>query len=437
MNYVSAYGLTNFQSHERSVLRLVPGVNVIQGDNDVGKTALLRGIEYLVEFGAPKIRKGKGEIECVAGFLFSDGTGVERHRTEKSGKMVTGSQHYLLQHADGTEDTEDSLRSPLPPKIEQFFNMAPVVFEDGSTVSLNIEPQISKKGSFLLGAGYNGQTRLKILGTVTEQHLFDEGARDLNLQRKRKNSDHKTLRGLLTEAIEEHQRLRSLEDKEPLLIKVISLKKEHGQLTMKVVEGQRILDHIVRLASKKRAAQEALISLPPVVEARARIEELEALQRNLRPIERLFERVTSAQARLDEATASQKWTRETLDRAQELLEEAEALKSNQEKGLLNNLIVNLERLKSLKAKPVPPDLSERIQELETMAREQTRGEALFKKLDAASQKLARAETDQGMKSLAYETAKVDLFNLVEQLTTCPFAPGDIVFQAACRDALKV
>lgn len=98
--------LTNFQSHENTTVDLHPGVNVIVGSSDSGKSALVRGLRWLV-FNRPmgmsfRSHWAKKEEVRVTGET-SDGHTVTRFR----GNSTNG---YLL---DGAELTANGTEPPL------------------------------------------------------------------------------------------------------------------------------------------------------------------------------------------------------------------------------------------------------------------------------------------------------------------------------------
>ena len=66
---IESLGIRDFQSHENSILEFDPGVNVIVGQNDSGKTAIIRAL-YWVCFNRPTgdvfIRKGTSSTRVLA-----------------------------------------------------------------------------------------------------------------------------------------------------------------------------------------------------------------------------------------------------------------------------------------------------------------------------------------------------------------------------------
>lgn len=74
--------LQNFQSHKKSELVLDPGVNVIVGDSNAGKTAILRALYWLI-FGKPSgttIVRHNIKTNCTVSAALSTGEEVTRVR---------------------------------------------------------------------------------------------------------------------------------------------------------------------------------------------------------------------------------------------------------------------------------------------------------------------------------------------------------------------
>lgn len=97
MRYIQKLRLENFQSHEDTILTFEPGINLIVGSSDSGKSAILRAINFL--FHNPRnvnyLRMGTSEVRVTA--WFNDGTIVSRvkgkTRNGVTAQMPDGSQY--------------------------------------------------------------------------------------------------------------------------------------------------------------------------------------------------------------------------------------------------------------------------------------------------------------------------------------------------------
>ena len=124
--------LKNFRSYKDTAVEFAPGVNVITGENDSGKTNLLRAINLIVNnrpTGGDYRSDWGGDTEAS---LVIDNKVVGRHRTNSE-------NFYTLTHKNGKRDVFKSFGTHVPDIIRQHLNISPV----------NIAFQL--EGPFLLG----------------------------------------------------------------------------------------------------------------------------------------------------------------------------------------------------------------------------------------------------------------------------------------------
>jgi exonuclease SbcC len=106
--------ICNFQSHVNSHITFHPGVNVIVGPTDSGKTAVFRALQWLFTNrpGGDHFRtRGGGDTEVHVNF--EDGA-VSRIRNKKFNGYVMGGNESI----------------GLPDDILEFFNMSPINFQN-------------------------------------------------------------------------------------------------------------------------------------------------------------------------------------------------------------------------------------------------------------------------------------------------------------------
>ena len=124
--------LKNFRSYKDIAIEFSPGVNVITGENDSGKTNLLRAINLVVNnrpTGDDYRSDWGGDTEIL---LDIDNKVVGRHRTDSE-------NFYTLTHKNGKRDVFKAFGTGVPDTIKQHLNISPV----------NIAFQL--EGPFLLG----------------------------------------------------------------------------------------------------------------------------------------------------------------------------------------------------------------------------------------------------------------------------------------------
>lgn len=148
---INSISLKNFRSYKDTFIEFDSGVNVIIGENDSGKTNLLRAINLVINNrpSGEDFRSDWGGDTDVA--IDIGNKLVSRARTDKENM-------YVLTHADEKEDIFKAFGKGVPEIIKQHLNMSPV----------NIAFQL--EGPFLLGMSasdvakhYNNAVNLDII----------------------------------------------------------------------------------------------------------------------------------------------------------------------------------------------------------------------------------------------------------------------------------
>ncbi len=116
---INSLKIQNFQNHQKSVLNFSEGLNVIHGDNDQGKSAVLRALNWVINnrpsgFGFQP--KDKAE-STVAVEVTLDEDSVIRKRGKKE-------NCYLV---NGTKFS--ALRSEVPSEVSNLFNLSSASYQ--------------------------------------------------------------------------------------------------------------------------------------------------------------------------------------------------------------------------------------------------------------------------------------------------------------------
>lgn len=102
---IESIKICGFQSHKRSIIHLSPGVSVILGKSDCGKSALLRAIRFVV-YNKPagdSFRNWSGsntEVELT----FSDGNVIKRTKTNSENSYTINDEKPLKAFGQGVPD---------------------------------------------------------------------------------------------------------------------------------------------------------------------------------------------------------------------------------------------------------------------------------------------------------------------------------------------
>ena len=119
--------INNFQSHKHTVIDFDKGVNVICGETDNGKSAVIRAIRWVVENnpqGTTKINsRWNNEFkEPMSVTLFTDKGKIERIRS----KIRNG---YNIYKNDSPPIELDAIGKTVPEEVLQFLNISDVNFQ--------------------------------------------------------------------------------------------------------------------------------------------------------------------------------------------------------------------------------------------------------------------------------------------------------------------
>lgn len=115
--------IKNFQSHKHTVLDLVPGVNILTGSSDSGKSSVIRALKWVLEnrprgfdFRADFADKNETTSAMVA---FTDGSSILREKSETKNS-------YTIFTPEGEKIVAEALRADVPDEVRQVSRMSEV-----------------------------------------------------------------------------------------------------------------------------------------------------------------------------------------------------------------------------------------------------------------------------------------------------------------------
>lgn len=173
---IKSFSIKNFQSHKNTKLEFHTGVNAIVGNSDVGKTAILRAMNWVINNkpGGDSFRSNWGGDTIVE--LCIDKFKIIREKSKQDGNC-----YHLETYLEKKYGNGDSLHSfkafkhDIPEEIKQTINFSP----------LNIQSQMDS--SFLL-SNSPGEVA-KYLNQVVNLDKIDTALK--NITRKVKEENHK------------------------------------------------------------------------------------------------------------------------------------------------------------------------------------------------------------------------------------------------------
>lgn len=260
----------NFQSHRHTEVNFSPGLNVIVGPSDHGKSALVRALRWLF-FNEPKgadfIRAGART--CCVTVEMDDGTRITRLRT------TGGRNRYLLKRPGEEERVFEGFGNEIPPEIAEASGMRKVVIDDRNRVELNFSGQL--EGPFLLAE--NGAVRAKVIGQLGGVHILDWAQKSTVTDLRRLRDEESRLSASIRDL---EEGLRAYEHL-PLLEKRI---KELESLIGEIEGISSRIEALAEIAEQWREVECALESVSRILEllsavdgAEKEIQKLEALER--------------------------------------------------------------------------------------------------------------------------------------------------------------
>lgn len=206
MKYIRKVILENFQSHKYTVLEFDEQLNVIVGPSDSGKTAILRGIRWVL-YNEPSgdyfIREG--ENHCSVTIEFSDGIKVKRYRSRS--KNV-----YYLYNSQNDEIAFEGFGTSVPEEIINSTGIKKILLDKDISKPINLSDQL--EGAFLLSE--RGSTRASSIGRLVGVNIIDDTIRDTlkdirNLSVKKKSLEERISN--LEEELSKYEYLEELQNR--------------------------------------------------------------------------------------------------------------------------------------------------------------------------------------------------------------------------------
>lgn len=227
MKYIKKVILENFQSHKYSEVEFDSQLNIIVGASDSGKTAIFRGIKWVLynePLGDFFIREG--DTDCRVTIILNDGVKVERFRSKSK-----NSYHLYIPNKE--EMIFEGFGHGVPYEISQAIGIKRINLDQDKTRSVNLAEQLD--GAFLLSE--SGSVKASSIGRLVGVNIIDDALRDsLSDSRKlivEKNAIDKQIHGL-KEELKSYDYLKSLE------IDLTELKKIRNDIYEKKEKKKRI-----------------------------------------------------------------------------------------------------------------------------------------------------------------------------------------------------
>jgi exonuclease SbcC len=279
--YLKRLHLRNFQSHRESDFEFTPGLNIIVGPSDQGKSSIIRALRWLI-YNEPRgtgfIRVG--ETRCEVRVELSNGVAVERIRDE-SGRI----NRYILEAPGEEAMVFERFNKEVPLEVRQALGLQKLLIDRDRTVEINLASQL--EAPFLLEE--SGASRSKILGRMANLHIIDAAQRDTLRDTNQALQEIGRLEGDIESLEQQLQDYNNLEEEQTRLESLEQLLKCFSELDREV----RLLEEARNLLRQNRQQmteiREVLKQLDRIDEAYENQAVIAGLQRELREIQGLQE----------------------------------------------------------------------------------------------------------------------------------------------------
>jgi len=164
--WIKGIELVNFQKHEKFKANFTSKVNVLLGETDAGKSAIVRAFKWIMYNRGDDIRKHNTDITRVR-ILLDNGTIIEREKSD------TVNAYILIK--DSEEKRYDAIGKTVPEDIVKELGIVPMAV-DKEQLILNISPQISLP--FLLDSP--ATFRMKVFNKLTGNDILDAVSQSYN-----------------------------------------------------------------------------------------------------------------------------------------------------------------------------------------------------------------------------------------------------------------
>lgn len=287
--YFTNFNLKNIQKHKDLTLPLVNGLNIFHGDSGMGKTGVMRGLEWL--YGEPQrsiLRDG--ELLCSFAATRDDGVKIKRikrvTRDKITGKIKSTPENRYEVYYPGEKEPEHykKVNKTVPPKIAELLGKVELEV-DGEKLLLDFTKQ--KEPYFFLGE--KGSFRMKVLNKLTGSEVLDRTVHSYNRDITRINREKTILDKDL-----EQENIKLNDNKSDLEIKKTTLKESKVILDKikYLTERNKIIEkHLKEIEINDNAIKEisSLIKNHPIIND-AEIEKLKKLDIQIYEIKPLITR---------------------------------------------------------------------------------------------------------------------------------------------------
>ncbi|MGE5543910.1 MAG: AAA family ATPase [Bacillota bacterium] len=400
--YIKRLCLRNFQSHRETDLEFTPGLNIIVGPSDQGKSAIIRALRWLI-FNEPRgtgfIRVG--ETRCQVRVEMSNGVAVERIRDESS-----RINRYILEIPGEEAMVFERFNKDVPLEVRKALGIQKLVIDRDRALEINLASQL--EAPFLLEE--SGTTRSKILGRMANLHIIDAAQRDTLRDTNQALQEISRLEGDIESLEIQLQDYADLEEEETRLQAIEQLLQRLTELDQKVTQMEEAGNHLEQNRRQMTEIRAVLGQLDQIDEAYEIQTAIGRLSRELQEIRGLQEQRNQT---LEELKACYQIIDSTqgLEQTEEWLETIKSLRQEGfELQVTRKELAGLEKERRQKSEEMSyyEAIIESLKGIDRAEQEIQVITALVTQLDSYSGLLSSwQEVEQGIKAAGKELQDID------------------------------
>lgn len=281
MNYIKKIVIENFQSHQYSEIELTPGLNVVVGPSDHGKSAIIRAIKWVL-FNEPKGNEfiKHGANYCKVMIEISNGYKIIREKSPTKNR-------YTVINLDGETNIYEGFGHEVPDEVKKAHGIVKVVMDIDKDICLNIGEQL--ESPFLISE--TGVAKAKAVGRLTGVHIIDRAIRETLADIKRESQiEYKCKKEIeeLNNKLKMYENLDELREKIEKREEVLKKIEENMQKLKELQNKKLIIEQIDKeinknseLLKRLTAVNQSEILILKASEKIMRLSKLDSLRHNL------------------------------------------------------------------------------------------------------------------------------------------------------------
>ncbi|SFJ24971.1 AAA family ATPase [Thermoflavimicrobium dichotomicum] len=264
--------IENFQSHVRTEIDFVPGLNVFVGPSDSGKSAILRALRWVL-FNIPRgfDFKRTGADRCQVTLTLADGTQIVRVRSNSVNR-------YILVNPEGKEQVFEGFGNSVPQEVLDAHQMKPLKLDQKWEMIVHFGSQLD--GPFLLSE--SNIAKAKIIGSISGAQIIDRALKGTAQDRKHLSRQMKQLEEQVAQLEQELTPYENLPQLEESLTEAQTLYQEAKRKQARLSRLRQLLKSYQQIQEEKESQHQIVKRLESVTKIEQKYLEIEwkALQRN-------------------------------------------------------------------------------------------------------------------------------------------------------------